>query len=215
MILTVDGSTKPKWIKKDSAEILQDEDFLKIIEFYVYNTPCLELSARGISFSDYGWYAPSKKPWSVSLHLAQEFEKTRYLSCVNTYEKLFYKLKEFDWILNFGNDIQEKAVFYKTKRKEIVAYNLLYHLRNCLAHGRFERIAIKGEVYFIFEDVNNVTINKNRYDELTMDGKTITPKLDSTKIVTARMILRKNTLLKWISIIKSGQTVFVSRSHKH
>ena len=64
--------------------------------------------------------------------------------------------------------------------------SVFYHLRNAFAHGRLNMVDVDGECVFLFEDIQE---NKKK-GEIK---------------VTARMILRKSTLLKWIEIIENGE----------
>lgn len=59
-------------------------------------------------------------------------------------------------------------------------------LRNAFAHCRLNMVDSDGECVFIIEDVK---ANKN----------------DNKVKVSARMILRKSTLLKWIDLIEHGE----------
>lgn len=72
---------------------------------------------------------------------------------------------------------------YNKKKNQFIS--VFYHLRNAFAHGRLNMIDIglKDDYVFIFEDIQK--------------------KKEMCK-VTARMILRKSTLLKWIDIIEAG-----------
>ena len=64
--------------------------------------------------------------------------------------------------------------------------SVFYHLRNAFAHCRLNMIDVNGESVFIIEDVQS------------------SKKRDKLK-VSARMILRKSTLLKWIDLIENGE----------
>ena len=64
--------------------------------------------------------------------------------------------------------------------------SVFYHIRNAIAHCRLNMVDVDGECVFVLEDVQP---NKNA---------------DRLK-VSARMILRKSTLLKWIDLIEQGE----------
>lgn len=44
-----------KWIKEPIDEKLKNEDFRKLLDFFVIHTPCEELSARAKSLDSYQW----------------------------------------------------------------------------------------------------------------------------------------------------------------
>ena len=74
----------------------------------------------------------------------------------------------------------EKEVICFRNNKNNQFISAFYHIRNALAHGRFCIQNVNGEDFFAFEDVG-----KNK--------------------VSARMILRKSTLLQWIELIEGGE----------
>lgn len=61
--------------------------------------------------------------------------------------------------------------------------SVFYHIRNAFAHGRFDFRILNNEKYYIMEDA---------YKDLK---------------VSARMILKKQTLLNWIDIIEGGEKI--------
>lgn len=67
--------------------------------------------------------------------------------------------------------------------------SVFYHIRNAFAHGRLNMVDVDGDCVFILEDVQ-----PNKKEE----------KLK----VSARMIIKKSTLLRWIDIIEGGQTEY-------
>lgn len=60
-----------------------------------------------------------------------------------------------------------------------------FHIRNALAHGRFEIKKHGNFLYYYFEDVQR-----------DKDGSKL----------TARMVLKEKTLLNWIDLIKNAKT---------
>ncbi len=72
--------------------------------------------------------------------------------------------------------------------------SVFYHIRNAFAHGRFYLQNCNGNKVFVMEDVAS--------------------KRDSKKSITARMIIQKKTLLKWIDLIKGGEKIYSKGSVK-
>lgn len=70
--------------------------------------------------------------------------------------------------------------------------SVFYHLRNAFAHCRINMIDYEDECIFILEDI--VPNQKNEHKQK----------------LSARMIIRKSTLLKWIDIIEEGEKIFNS-----
>ena len=81
----------------------------------------------------------------------------------------------------------ESIAIVNNKRNQFIS--VFAHLRDSFAHGRLNMydIGTADDYVFAFEDVIK-NQKKNRYE------------------VTARMILRKSTLLKWIDLIEHGYT---------
>lgn len=135
----VDTIDRPVWIDDESEKIIQEADFAKIKTFFHDHTPSRKVSARAITFEDYGWHDIEK----LQSELFKNFDEKHYSSA----EKLFS------------------------------------HLRNSFAHNRYaiKKLPKSNDYIFIFEDKGNL------YH------------------VSARMVLKKLTLEKWMSIIQNGE----------
>ena len=135
----VDTIDRPVWIDDESEKIIQEAYFAKIKTFFHDHTPSRKVSARAITFEDYGWHDIEK----LQSELFKNFDEKHYSSA----EKLFS------------------------------------HLRNSFAHNRYaiKKLPKSNDYIFIFEDKDN----QNH--------------------VSARMVLKKSTLEKWMSIIQNGE----------
>ena len=149
--------------------------FLRIYKFFVLNTPIEDLSSQSITLKDYNW----KNPWKKDENL-----KHLLKSATNNYDLLF----SVNEIKLFENAVV-KSNFTRDKKREIIcSYNnkktqflsVFYHIRNGLAHGRFEFTNEKVflEKYIIIEDWYKETRR-------------------------ALMRLKIKTLIKWINIIEN------------
>lgn len=97
-------------------------------------------------------------------------------------------LEKADLKENFPcNFSHERICIYDNQGNQFLS--VFYHLRNAFAHCRLNMVDVAGECVFILEDVQP---NKNS-DQLK---------------VSARMILRKSTLLKWIDLIENGESEY-------
>lgn len=176
----------PGWIKTLVPEKFDNSKLNEIIWFYVIHTICTDLSANGIEITRYGW---SKNVWRT-----EKLKKYLYNICNFKKNVNFYKascqqdMKNACEVCNLKKDFsrnidEERVAFVKVKNyNEILS--LFYHIRNSLAHGR---IAIKEN-------------KKKQIIYILEDGK----KSNGRFIVTARMILKEDTLLTWIKIIKNN-----------
>lgn len=166
-----------KWIKAPIDEKLKNEDFRKILDFFVIHTPCEELSARAKTLNSYQWentYPLKKGMRVVPL-------KDSIFSFGEKWEEMKDCLAEVNLQKNFPSalEIERGCLYKKSKQNQLDC--IFYHIRNCFAHGRFNISENNGDWTFVLEDWGT----KNR--------------------VSARMILKKSTLLKWIEIIEGGE----------
>lgn len=180
------ASTNPSWIKKAISE---DKDFKKILTFYLINTPSVFSSCKSIPLEDYGWEQSvfSNDKFIDFLLDAVNLDHSSYMS-VNHLGKMkmacekqflmdeFYKKRDLERIVVFTSK--------DNKNNNTPVKSLFYHLRNSFAHGRFEIYKNGNKTTFVMEDE--------------------TPATGGHK-VSARMILKKSTLIKWMEILQSGK----------
>lgn len=172
----------PNWIS-DGDILNMDEDTRKIIYFFVAETPCKNESARGKTLSQYGWENddPPKEG---------NFEEGLFEIAGLTKENLFFELKREKMKERFNETGMTGAFYEKLGGNFIVSLvnrnrvlDIFRHIRNSIAHLRFDIKNTELGTFFIFEDG-------------AQNGKKFE--------VKARMILKKETLLKWIEWIKTG-----------
>lgn len=169
------------WLQQEISHGFANGDFFRIVMFYILRSPCKKGSYNPIKLENYGW----KNPWhgktlkNLLKVTAGFMEKTYfYAEAQRDFKKLWAGS-------GFDDD------FYNLTGKELVVFthvgesnpylDLLHHIRNSLAHGRFTATKYKSEYYIYMEDVK------------TESGKLI---------VNARIILKRSTLIKWIDIFE-------------
>lgn len=176
----------PAWLNQIAPDRFEDQDLFRIVTFYVFHSPCAGLSARGRSLEEYGWSAPWKKPYYLNKQLKQAASNYELLYSADGYEKMDEALGSANMLRDFPLDMSvERASFTDCKKNQFLS--LFSHIRNSLAHGRLNMMDVNNECVFAFEDVSPKKDNEGRNK------------------VSARMILRKSTLLRWIDIIESGE----------
>lgn len=174
----------PHWVNEDKVE-LDAEDFKKIYDFFVIHTPVVRLSSRSIPLSEYGWSKPWKKPEYLN----------RDIKDASNNPSLFYAVQKLDDIEGALNKAStyfdstypelEVACFYNNESNQVMS--CFCHLRNSLCHGRY-RIFRSGEDLWIAVEDKAKTKVKGRQGEK----------------LSARMLLRLSTLMKWIEIVRRG-----------
>lgn len=180
MSITTDRN--PNWIEFDD---FYDYDFLRIVTFFLFHSSCDNLSAMRKSLYEYGWTAPWKKPYYLNKQLRQEASTYELLFSAKGYNEMEEALEKAALLNDFPSDFsRERICFYDNLGNQFLS--VFYHIRNALAHCRIKMVDVDGECVFAFEDIQPKN-NKNQVK------------------VSARMIIRKNTLLKWIALIEAGE----------
>lgn len=164
--------SKASWIDKETDNKLMSAEIQKIINFYVLHVPCEDLSARATVLKN--TYKLKKE-----MHLMD----SNFFFMAEVWNEMKPVLEDAGLSKNFPpKKYEEKICVYKKDNQLVSVFS---HIRNSLAHGRFNIIDFNSETFFILEDSGT----KNR--------------------VSARMILKKSTLLKWIEAIEGGEKAYV------
>lgn len=179
--MIVVAKEKPEWVKRLPAKEFVDEELIKIITFYLFHSPCNGLSAMQKSLKDYNWHTPWRLPYKLNSQLKQASSNFNLIFSAKSYATLDEALKKADLLDNFPSNLKCERIGVYDNKSNQFI-SVFYHIRNAFAHGRF---CIK-ENTFVFED---------KY---------------GTK-VSARMILKKKTLLKWIEIIEGGEKEYLKQ----
>lgn len=175
----------PKWLNWIAPEQFNDYDLFRIVVFFVFHSPCPEQSFMCKTLEEYGWSAPWKKPYWLNCQLKQAASNYELIFPADRYTEMDTALEEANLKDNFPSDLFcERICIYDNQRNQFMS--IFYHLRNAFAHCRLNMVDVNGECVFVIEDVQ-----PNKKEEKVK--------------VTARMILRKSTLLKWIDLIEGGE----------
>ena len=161
-----------------SGEIdLGNPAFQQILMFYLFECPVEFVSCRSVSFERLGWLPDTNLLTNTVKKYCQE-KDVKYHS-VSKLDYLMDTLCTED--LYFQLYVKKEAVvFYNNLRNQ--AKSLLNYIRNAFAHGSFEIQAT---------EVGSVYILESR------DPK-------ASDEIRARIVLRENTLLDWINLVRRG-----------
>lgn len=179
----------PSWINDIAPERFNNDELFKIVIFFVFHSPCIALTSLGRDLTFYGW----NNPWLKPIYLNR-----RLLAATSTADTFIYATKSLEDMVkpctdanlfeHFPCDLdKERVAIYDSQSNQFMS--IFYHIRNSFAHGRLNMydIGIEGDYVFVMEDI-------------AARGK----KKGDPRPVSARMIIRKSTLIKWIDIIESG-----------
>lgn len=162
---------------------LDGEPLMELYRFYVLHCPCEGSSYQGRAFDSYGWSGSITRNGLGQLLDGVSAEGRGPFYLPKEYrgaglDKLFAQANLHDGKLS--DTVTERAAIAGT-RDSSAYLRLFRHIRNCLAHGRF--VAVRGSedgpISLVMEDCNRQS-------------------------VTARMVLRLNTLLGWAETVESG-----------
>lgn len=175
----------PPWIETGREAFTDYEKILPLLDFYVFENPCSSLTSRSRSVESYGWDGPWRKPAYLNRRF-KDCSGSRHLffssSTLNGMEDSIVKAGLFDEVAPVG----ERACFYDNMRNQTLS--CLYHLRNSFCHGRFAFLKDgEGAAWVALEDVSGSGIKG-------CEGKKL----------SARMILRLETLEAWRRLVVSG-----------
>lgn len=186
----------PGWVRNKKGMQFSN-NFKRIIEFYLFSTPCdlVSSSSHGMSGRDWG-----TKPWSNTKLRA-------YLLQIGEFEvgSNYFKANKGSKKAGKQSDMTEKIAScqlngtFHTKRKNGIVFlssgqhsefiDIFYYIRCALAHGRFIICNADDPVYILEAAKKHKTGNEIR------------------SLVTARMIINESTLIKWADIIDAGLTL--------
>lgn len=169
-----------KWLQWIAPEKFDDRDLFRIVIFFVFHCPCKGLSAMGKSLDEYNWHKPWEKPFCLNKQLKQVSLSDKLIYSAKSYDKLDEQLIKANLAENFPSDFNTERIAIYNNDNQFMS--IFYHIRNAFAHCRLNMVDVDGECIFVLEDVST-----------------------KFKRVSARMILRKSTLLKWIDIIEGGE----------
>ncbi|MFR6292273.1 MAG: hypothetical protein ACLUKQ_12595 [Peptococcaceae bacterium] len=175
----------PDWMKWIAPDRFNDQDLFRIVIFFVFHSPCKNISSMGKSLAEYGWSAPWSKPFYLNKQLRQAASNYALIYPAATYDEMDVALEkaELENFIPFDCS-RERICIYDCQSNQFLS--VFFHIRNAFAHCRLNMVDVNGECVFLLEDV--------------------CPQKDKDDLkVSARMILYKSTLLKWIEIIENGE----------
>ena len=180
------SSHHPGWVKRNRVPAeFGDDDLKRIILFYVFNTPCEQLSSSSIPLQNYGW---TKTVWQnnalkdLLFSVAELKRDETFVVAKNVYDmKDACQTAKLAGKFQNQRDFERIAIYKPANYPEFMA--VFYHIRNALAHGRLAMYKHGEDVIFALED------GVKKGDKFQ---------------IRSRMVLKKSTLLQWIKIIENG-----------
>lgn len=176
---------RESWLRWIAPDEFNDEKLFRIVTFFVFHSPCSTLSATSRTINQYGWKTPWRKPFYLNRHLKKASTNYNLLFSAKNYDAMDEALRKANLYDGFPADLEsERICVYDNMHNQFLS--VFYHLRNAFAHCRLNMVDVDGECVFVLEDV-------------------ISEKKTNALKLSARMIIKKSTLLNWIDLIEGGE----------
>lgn len=163
---------------------ITDEEYRMIYTFFVTYSLCKNLSWQKKNLMFYGWSGSYKN--TIKNDIENILGSGAIVIVGNDKPTNTLKQEMIRHELANGrlNDFDKERAVILDKNQGNKFYNLCYHIRNCLAHGKFALVfGSTGKKMIIFQD-------------------------DDGNNVTGRMVFSLKTLLSWIRIIDKNKIVY-------
>lgn len=177
-----------KWWDRGTPLPLEDTNFQKIINFYLFNCPCeiesgsvnketktyTKVSQRGITLRSKGWVKGFLNTLLASMKKTTSGHLEYHPFSVETNISIESSRIES----NVGlSDMNFEMVVFVERRDMNKTSAIFYYIRNALAHGSFSVVSVGNRKIYYLESAKNSTIK-------------------------ARIRLNEETLLKWIKDVE-------------
>lgn len=142
------------WNYQRAGNSFFDKDYIEIIEFFCFHSPCRQGSYSPYSLEDLGW----KNQWHSNkfrehLKALAGFDNTNFIVTPNQYE--FRDLWEKTEYPDDFTLVRSPFAFLAAAGENNDFMDLLHRIRNGFAHGRYNVIRDHGEYFIYFEDVKS------------------------------------------------------------
>lgn len=188
--IEVDGRvlvpTYPKWVSNGLSPQKIIRYYNSLTRLYIIETPVKTLSSLSVPLESYGWTSPWSKPEYLNRKLKGAMSNQQSLYSSASYGAMEQTLSKAGLLTeSVEKNPTECIVIYNNQKNQIMS--TFYHIRNSLCHGRFRFFKDKRVIWVALEDVT-------KYKEL--NGV-------PTSRLSARMVIKYQTLLSWEKIIKN------------
>ena len=144
-----------KWCKFNPHKIYKDENYKKIINFYIWSCPAPKTTYDSKTFKELGWEKP---------HQFKKLKKKIIANCNMNF--IYANVKDIKKTLTENNQLNKKTfkeivIIFGAEKGEMDS--LFRSIRNSLAHGSFYIEKKHNDYFYFFESRNpNNNIIKSR-----------------------------------------------------
>lgn len=86
----------PSWIRWIAPEHFNNQDLFRIVIFFVFHSPCSNLSSMGKTLIEYGWNTPWRKPYYLNKQLRQAATSHELIYSAKGYDEMDVALEKAD-----------------------------------------------------------------------------------------------------------------------
>lgn len=193
----VTDAINPGWVTNKKGMHFSD-NFQRIIEFYLFSTPCESTSSSSRGMAGRNW---GTKPWSNTklrsylLHVSgltvgDNYHKATKGSKKNgTQSNMSEKLAECRLNGTFQT-LRDNHIVFLSSNRYAEFIDVFYYIRCAFAHGRFSVCEGNGDTETVY----------------IMEAAIMPKDKNETRCtITARMVLKESTLIEWADVIDNGR----------
>lgn len=172
-----------QWLHTLVGKDFYDESFYRIVDFFVLHSPCKISSYSPKTLESLGWV----NPWQSSRF------RNAFDEIMGVEEGISFLYHDAKNHMTEMWDTLERDKFFEVDGNAFVVIiragegnprmDILHHIRNAFAHGRFAVVRDHNEYYIFMEDVSKINGLSGLY-------------------VTARMCIRKSSLISLVEFFE-------------
>jgi len=164
-----------RWTFRRPVKLIGNDRLMRIVQFYVWETPVPNTSRKGKTFRELGWRGHGFLKLQAAMRDCSALTNTNWVACAT--KDIEVELEGKKRLTNF--DCSFEFAIHTVKDGLNKTEALFYLIRNGFAHGGFRLCEFGGETFYVFESK------------------------DRSKL-KGRAILREKTLLAWMQIVLEG-----------
>lgn len=164
-----------KWVFGQKINLAKNSNLQKIVQFFVWETPVPDISAKGVTFAEMGIRGAKYKTLQADLRKMSGFPSANGHDWIRTTATAIEgELDSIGMLQSYecGSEFAIHTVKAGLGKTEA----LFYLIRNSLAHGSFRISKHNNEAYYVFESRQGAQLK-------------------------GRAIIKESTLLGWISLL--------------
>ena len=171
------------WFQKVVPEQFKTQNYYTILNYYLLEAATADQSFKHLELQNIGWPKNVFKKSTLYNLMFLDFIDRNSIFIKEKKDDFKRALNELGFNKSF-HKIRVEGIVVQKKNGMNRINSILYHIRNSLAHGRFQIYSYGNDVFYCFES----GIIKRKVDLFSLKS---------------RMIIKEQTLLSWINILSN------------